>query len=60
MDKENTCGYFQSGDGSESDLLYNSSCIKLYENIVFHERPKHIDIKYHHLQDYVKRRIMML
>eukprot|EP00253_Pinus_taeda_P030959 PITA_30959 len=38
----------------------NQSCIKLYENLVFHDRSKHIDIQYHHLRDCVLRRIMLL
>eukprot|EP00253_Pinus_taeda_P015649 PITA_15649 len=36
------------------------SCIKLSKNPVFHDRSKHIDIRYHHLRDYVARRIMLL
>ena len=31
----------------------NHSCIKLSYNLVFNDLSKHIDIKYHHLQDYV-------
>eukprot|EP00253_Pinus_taeda_P032690 PITA_32690 len=38
----------------------NQSCIKLFENPVFHDRSKHIDIQYHHLRDCVARRIMLL
>eukprot|EP00253_Pinus_taeda_P006512 PITA_06512 len=38
----------------------NQSCIKLSENLVFHDRPKHIDIWYHHLRYCVVKRIMML
>eukprot|EP00253_Pinus_taeda_P005743 PITA_05743 len=38
----------------------NQSCIKLSENLVFHDRSKHIDIQYHHLRDFVARRIMLL
>jgi len=38
----------------------NQSCIKLSENLVFHDRSKHIDIRYHHLKDCVLRRIMLL
>jgi len=38
----------------------NQSCIKLFENPVFHDRSKHIDICYHHLRDCVVKRIMML
>ena len=36
------------------------SCIKLFENLVFHDRSKHIDIRYHHLRDCVLRQIMLL
>eukprot|EP00253_Pinus_taeda_P003219 PITA_03219 len=36
------------------------SCIKLSANPVFHDRSKHIDIKYHHIRDCVQRRIMLL
>ena len=38
----------------------NQSCIKLYENLVFHDSSKHIDIQYHHLQHCVVKRIMLL
>ena len=38
----------------------NQSCIKLSENPVFHDRSKHIDIWYHHLQGCVVKRIMLL
>eukprot|EP00253_Pinus_taeda_P007472 PITA_07472 len=38
----------------------NQSCIKLSENTVFHNRSKHIDIRYHHLRDCVAGRIMLL
>jgi len=33
-------------------LIYcdKQSCIKLSENLVFHDRSKHIDIWYHHLK----------
>ena len=31
----------------------NQSCIKLSENPVFHDCSKHIDIRYHFIQDYV-------
>lgn len=37
----------------------NQSCIKLSENSVFHDWPKHIDIRYHHLKDFI-RWIMLL
>ena len=38
----------------------NKSCVKLSSNPVFHDRSKHIDIWYHHLKDYVQRRIILL
>ena len=38
----------------------NQSCIKLVENLVFHDQSKHINIRYHHLRDYMQRRIMLL
>ena len=33
----------------------NQSCIKLTENPVFHDRSKHIEIKYHFIRDVVQR-----
>ena len=39
---------------------HNQSCIKLFENPIFHDRSEHIDIRYHHLRDCVARRIMLL
>jgi hypothetical protein len=38
----------------------NQSCIKLSINLMFHDRSKHIDIRYHHLRDCVQRKIMLL
>ena len=38
----------------------NQSYIKPSKNPVFHDRSKHIDIRYHHLRDCVARRIMLL
>jgi hypothetical protein len=38
----------------------NQSCIKLYINLVFHDRYKHIDIRYHHIRDCVQRKIIFL
>eukprot|EP00253_Pinus_taeda_P009608 PITA_09608 len=31
------------------------SCIKLMENLVFHDRSKHIGIRYHFIRDYVQK-----
>ena len=43
--------------GSQLDptVIYcdNQSCIKLSINTVFHDRSKHIDIRYHHIRDCV-------
>ena len=50
--------------GSQMDPIVihcdNQSCIKLSVNLVFHDKFKHIDIWYHHLRDYVQRRILLL
>ena len=33
----------------------NHSCVKLSENLVFHDKSKHIEIKYHYIKDMVQR-----
>ena len=33
----------------------NQSCIKLFENPVFHDKSKHIDIKYQYIRDMVEK-----
>jgi hypothetical protein len=38
----------------------NQSCIKLFENPVFHDRSKHIEIKYHFIRDRVQKGAMVL
>jgi len=38
----------------------NQSCIKLFENPIFHNRSKHIDMYYHHIRDVVQRGIVSL
>jgi hypothetical protein len=38
----------------------NQSCIKLSKNPVFHDRPKHIEIRYHFIHDYVQRGVVEL
>eukprot|EP00253_Pinus_taeda_P032349 PITA_32349 len=38
----------------------NQSCIKLSENLVFHDRSKHIDIQYDFVRDCVQRRAVQL
>ena len=50
------------GQHMDPTMIYydNQRCIKLYENPVFHDQSKHIDIRYHHLRDFVLRGIMLL
>jgi hypothetical protein len=36
-------------------LCDNQSCIKLTENPVFHDKSKHIEIRYHYILDMVQR-----
>ena len=38
----------------------NQSCIRLSENLVFHDRSKHIEIRYHFMRDHVQRRVVEL
>ena len=38
----------------------NHSCVKLSENSVFHDKSKHIEIKYHSIRDMVQRGAMKL
>eukprot|EP00253_Pinus_taeda_P002914 PITA_02914 len=38
----------------------NLSCIKLFENPVFHDQSKHIDIRGHFVRDYVQRGVVQL
>jgi len=50
------------GQQIDQTLIYcdNQSCIKLFENPVFHGQSNYIDIRYHHLRDCVSRWIMLL
>ena len=37
-------------------ILYdNQSCIKMIENLVFHEKSKHIEIRYFYIRDMVQK-----
>ena len=38
----------------------NQSCIKISENPVFHDRSKHMEIRYHYVRDRVQRRAVIL
>ena len=50
------------GSYLQPTMIYcdNQSCIKLSANLVFHDRFKHIDIRYHHITNCVQWRIMLL
>jgi hypothetical protein len=41
-------------------LCDNQSCIKMIENHVFHDRSKHIEIRYHYICDMVQRGALKL
>ena len=41
--------------GSTCIYCDNQSCVKLLENPVFHDKSKHIEIKYHYIKDMVQR-----
>jgi hypothetical protein len=38
----------------------NHSCIKLSENPMFHDKSKHVEIKYHYIKDLVQKRAVKL
>ena len=38
----------------------NQSCVKLSKNLVFHDKSKHIEIKYHYIRDMVQRGLVKL
>jgi hypothetical protein len=38
----------------------NQSCIKLFENTMFHDRSKHIKMIYHYVQDMVQKNILSI
>jgi hypothetical protein len=41
-------------------LCDNQSCIKMTENPMFHDRSKHIEIRYHFIRDMVQRGALKL
>jgi hypothetical protein len=49
------------GDKLETTMVHcdNQSCIKLTENLVFHNKSKHIDMKYHYIRDLVQRKTVL-
>jgi hypothetical protein len=50
------------GDNLETTVVHcdNKSCIKLTKNPVFHDRSKHIDMRYHYIRDLVQRKNVKL
>jgi hypothetical protein len=38
----------------------NESCVKLSKNPVFHEKSKHIEIKYHYIREMVQRKEVLV
>jgi hypothetical protein len=50
------------GDKLEMMVVHcdNQTCIKLTENPVFHNRLKHIDMRYHYIRDLVQRKTVKL
>ena len=50
------------GGKLESTIIHcdNQSCIKLSKNPVFHDRSKHIEMKYHFIKDLVQRGTLKL
>ena len=38
----------------------NQSCVKLSENPMFHDKSKHIEIKFHYIRDMVQRGVVNL
>ena len=60
MDSEVACGLFDLKLDETRILCDNQSCIKLSENPVFHDKSKHIEIKYHFIRDMVMKRAVKL
>ena len=50
------------GGKLDSTIIHcdNQSCIELLENLVFHDRLKHIEMKYHFIRDLVQRGTLKL
>jgi len=53
-------GLFRQRMEATNVCCYNQSCIKLFENPVFHDRSKHIDIHCHFIRDCVQRGAVQL
>ena len=48
-------GLFDAEVDATDILCDNQSCIKMTENLVFHDKSKHIEIKYHFIRDMVQK-----
>ena len=50
------------GQGLRHSVIYcdKQSCIKLTKNLVFHDKSKHIEFKYHFIKDYVQKGVVKL
>ena len=50
------------GHVMDSTIIHygNQSCAKISENLVFHEKSNHIEIKYHYIRDMVQRKEVLV
>jgi hypothetical protein len=50
------------GDKLETTMVHcdNQNCIKLTKNPIFHDRSKHIYMRYHYIRDLVQRKTVKL
>jgi hypothetical protein len=50
------------GQELEATVIHcdNNNCIKFSENLVFHDRSKHIDMRFHFIKDCVQKGIVKL
>jgi hypothetical protein len=48
------------GHEMDSTVIHcdNQRCVKLSENLVFHDKSKHIEIQYHYIEDMVQRKVV--
>ena len=53
-------GLFDTEMDATNIYYDNQSCIKLTKNPVFHDKSKHIEIKYHYIRDMVQRGVLKL
>ena len=53
MDEEATGDLFDLQLDATCIYYDNQSCVKFSENLVFHEKSKHIEIQYHYIRDMV-------